>query len=160
MLQPLESKPPPYFITSNWLFHQKLKLWSKEGVLALLYISYKWLTGAGELSSLLPGWFFQRFVALSHFLPHNFVSSFIMGCWIFMCYSHLWANIQDTESVWSKITRHVKFAFSHACEIPISFRRKSASLISPTTALLKLFPPPALIIVLIADEGKVSLHPK
>ena len=157
MLQPLESKAPPCFITSNWFFHQKLKLWSKEGILAFLYISYKWLIGAGEWSSLLPGWFFQSFGALSHFLPHKFFSPFILGCWIFMC---LWANIQNTESVWSKITRPVKFAFSHACQIPISFRRKSASLISPTTALLKLFPPPAFIIVLIADEGKVTLHPK
>ena len=79
MLQPLESKAPPCFITSNWFFHQKLKLCSKEGILAFLYISYKWLIGAGEWSSLLPGWFFQRFVALSHFLPHKFFFSLYFG---------------------------------------------------------------------------------
>ena len=159
MLQPLESKAPPCFITSNWFFHQKLKLWSKEGILAFLYFSYKWLIGAGEWSSLLPGWFFQRFVALSHFLPHKFFFSLYFGV-LNIYVLPLWANIQNTESVWSKITRHMKFAFSHACQIPISFRRKSASLISPTTALLKLFPPSAFIIVLIADEGKVTLYPK
>lgn len=150
MLQPLAPKGSSLLRLYHLLFPLKADPLEKRNSPVLLQqsnwcISYKWLIGTSEPSCLLPDWFSQRSVALSHFLPHKFPSS---QCWVLNIYGLLTVVSECTEHRGSlRQNYEVREMCLQSClsNSHLLQMKKCVPSLSPTTALLELFSPSAFV---------------